>query len=45
LLLASEPVLAETVASKEQLCASCHGKNGLASDHTVPIIQGARRCG
>jgi len=40
LLLASEAVWADTVASKEQLCVSCHGKNGLPSDHTVPIIRG-----
>ena len=40
LLLASEAVWADTVARKEQLCASCHGKNGLPSDRTVPIIRG-----
>jgi cytochrome c553 len=40
LLLASEAVWADTVAGKEELCVSCHGKNGLPSDNTVPIIRG-----
>jgi cytochrome c553 len=28
------------VAPKAQLCASCHGRRGLPSDHAVPIIWG-----
>lgn len=31
---------ADSVAAKEQLCASCHGARGLPADHTVPIITG-----
>jgi cytochrome c553 len=31
---------ASAVAAKEQLCASCHGRNGLPSDRTVAIIWG-----
>jgi cytochrome c553 len=33
---------AEGIATKEQLCASCHGKNDLPPDHTVPILRGQR---
>jgi cytochrome c553 len=40
--LAFTAAAADTIAAKEQLCASCHGKNGLPSDHTVPIIRGQR---
>ena len=38
--LALDAASADTLATKEQLCASCHGKQGLPSDQTVPIIRG-----
>ncbi|MGH7030077.1 MAG: c-type cytochrome [Stellaceae bacterium] len=31
---------ADAPATKTQLCASCHGRDGVPSDHTVPIIWG-----
>ena len=31
---------ADSIAAKEQLCAACHGAQGLPSDHAVPIIWG-----
>ncbi len=31
---------ADVGPSKTQLCASCHGRDGVPSDHTVPIIWG-----
>jgi cytochrome c553 len=30
----------EPIAAKVQLCASCHGRNDLPADRTVPIISG-----
>jgi cytochrome c553 len=30
----------ESIAAKVQLCTSCHGRNGLPADTTVPIISG-----
>ena len=42
MLLAPAAVSADPIATKEQICASCHGKNGLPSDHTVPIIRAQR---
>jgi cytochrome c553 len=39
-LFAAEAAWADTLATKEQLCASCHGKDGLPSDQTVPIVRG-----
>ncbi|HXC92150.1 MAG TPA: c-type cytochrome [Stellaceae bacterium] len=30
----------DSIATKEQLCASCHGVRGLPSDATVPIVWG-----
>jgi cytochrome c553 len=38
--LMSVAASADTLAAKEQLCASCHGKDGLPSDQTVPIVRG-----
>lgn len=32
--------LTVAVAAREELCASCHGRNGLPADRTVPIIWG-----
>jgi cytochrome c553 len=40
---AAEPSRSSPVQSKIALCSSCHGKNGLPSDHTVPIIRGQQR--
>jgi cytochrome c553 len=31
---------ADPIKTKMELCASCHGRDGLPSDHTVPIIRG-----
>ena len=31
---------AGSAAAKERLCTSCHGRNGVPADHTVPIISG-----
>jgi cytochrome c553 len=31
---------ADPIGAKVQLCASCHGRSGLPSDHAVPIIWG-----
>ena len=31
---------ADALATKTQLCASCHGRDGIPADHTVPIIWG-----
>jgi cytochrome c553 len=42
LLLGAGPVLAQSIAATERLCASCHGEHGLPSDQTVPIIWGQR---
>jgi len=39
-LLSTGIVSAASIASKAQLCASCHGGHGLPSDPTVPIIWG-----
>jgi cytochrome c553 len=39
-LLSTEAMPADSVGTKLQLCASCHGRDGLPSDHTVPIIWG-----
>ncbi len=36
----TEAVSADSTEAKVQLCASCHGRIGLPSDHTVPIIWG-----
>ncbi len=36
----AEAASADAVETKMQLCASCHGRDGLPSDHTVPIIWG-----
>jgi cytochrome c553 len=35
-----ETALADSIETKTQLCASCHGTHGLPSDRTVPIIWG-----
>jgi cytochrome c553 len=43
LVAAAVPVSAqEPIAAKVQLCASCHGRNGLPADRSVPIISGQR---
>lgn len=36
----SSAAAADAPATKTQLCASCHGRDGVPSDHTVPIIWG-----
>lgn len=36
----AEAAPAGSIATKTQLCASCHGTHGLPSDQTVPIIWG-----
>ncbi len=38
--LSTDLASADPTESKVQLCASCHGKDGLPSDRTVPIIWG-----
>jgi cytochrome c553 len=40
LLLNTEAACAASIETKMLLCASCHGRNGLPSDQTVPIIWG-----
>ena len=34
------PAMAETVAEKAQLCAACHGENGVPQLKTAPVIWG-----
>jgi cytochrome c553 len=34
------PAVAETVAEKAQLCAACHGENGVPQLKTTPVIWG-----
>lgn len=34
---------AETVADKAQLCATCHGENGIPQQKTTPVIWGQRQ--
>ena len=34
------PAMAETVAEKAQLCAACHGENGIPQLKTTPVIWG-----
>lgn len=36
----SSAAAADAPASKTQLCISCHGRDGVPADHTVPIIWG-----
>ena len=42
LLLMSAPgaFAAEDIAEKAQLCATCHGKDGVPIDKTIPVIWG-----
>lgn len=39
-LLGTPSASADSIETRLQLCASCHGRNGLPSDRTVPIIWG-----
>ena len=39
-LLGPASASANSIETRLQLCASCHGRNGLPSDRTVPIIWG-----
>jgi cytochrome c553 len=39
-LLSAESALADSIETKERLCASCHGAHGLPTDPSVPIIWG-----
>jgi len=39
-MLSTKAASADSIGTKLQLCASCHGRDGLPSDHTVPIIWG-----
>lgn len=43
LLSAGAAAPAASIDAKLQLCASCHGRNGLPSDQTIPIIWGQQR--
>ena len=36
----AEATPAGSAAAKERLCTSCHGRNGLPADQTVPIMPG-----
>lgn len=39
-VLAVPPALAQTVEEKAQLCAGCHGANGVPTDKSWPVISG-----
>jgi cytochrome c553 len=39
-LFGAQTATASSIAAKVPFCASCHGRDGLPSDHTVPIIWG-----
>ena len=38
--LAVSPALAQTIEEKAQLCAGCHGANGVPTDKSWPVISG-----
>jgi cytochrome c553 len=39
-LLLPAPARAQTIEEKAQLCAACHGENGIPQDKTTPVIWG-----
>ena len=39
-LLNAAPALAQSIAEKVEVCATCHGRNGKPIDKTIPIIWG-----
>ncbi|HEY7665275.1 MAG TPA: c-type cytochrome [Xanthobacteraceae bacterium] len=39
-VLATAPAPAQTIAEKAQLCAACHGENGVPQQTTTPVIWG-----
>lgn len=39
-LLPTAPALAQTIAEKAQVCAACHGENGIPQQTTTPVIWG-----
>ena len=39
-LLAALPVRADTIEEKAQMCAGCHGENGIPQEKTTPVIWG-----
>ena len=39
-LLNAAPALAQSIAEKVEVCATCHGQNGKPIDKTIPIIWG-----
>ena len=40
ILLTPLPAPAQTIAEKAQLCAACHGENGVPLDKSIPVIWG-----
>jgi cytochrome c553 len=40
LLVAGPAALAQSVEEKAQVCAACHGENGVPIDTTIPVIWG-----
>jgi len=39
-LLLPPPAAAQTIEEKAQLCAACHGENGIPQEKTTPVIWG-----
>jgi cytochrome c553 len=39
-LIACAPAHAQTIAEKAQVCAACHGENGIPADKSMPVIWG-----
>ena len=40
ILLAPLPARTQTITEKAQLCAACHGENGVPLDKSIPVIWG-----
>jgi len=40
ILLLPAPLPAQTIEEKAQLCAACHGENGIPQEKTTPVIWG-----
>src|SRR5205807_8822517 len=39
-IIAAVPARAQTIEDKAQLCAACHGENGIPQQKTTPVIWG-----
>src|SRR4051795_5088612 len=40
MLLLPAPSPAQTIEEKAQLCAACHGENGIPQEKTTPVVWG-----